>query len=170
MPENNETPAEVTEAPEAEETATEEAPETDEESTDEEFDSKKALAKIRKQNQENQSLRKRLKEIEDANKSEDEKRTERLSTLEKAATEYELKAARLEVAIDKGLTAAQAKRLVGSTKEELEADADELLETFGSKRLSRKPNEQLRGGSEPAKPVEDLDPRKLAGKIRRPYS
>ena len=38
---------------------------------------------------------------------------------------------RLEVAMDKGLTAAQAKRLVGNTKEELETDADELIQSFG---------------------------------------
>lgn len=39
---------------------------------------------------------------------------------------------RLTVAIEKGLNKAQLKRLMGSTKEELEADADELLSTFGS--------------------------------------
>lgn len=37
---------------------------------------------------------------------------------------------RLEVALDKGLTRVQAKRLLGSTKEEIEKDADELLESF----------------------------------------
>lgn len=46
------------------------------------------------------------------------------------ATEAELRATRLEVAVAKGLTPAQAKRLVGSTKEELEVDADELLEVI----------------------------------------
>lgn len=39
---------------------------------------------------------------------------------------------RYEVALEKGLTKKQAKRLVGNTKEELEADADDLLEEFGS--------------------------------------
>lgn len=38
----------------------------------------------------------------------------------------------LEVAFDKGLTPAQASRLQGSTKEELEADADSLKELFGA--------------------------------------
>lgn len=37
---------------------------------------------------------------------------------------------RLEVAAAKGLKPAQAKRVQGSTREELEADADDLLETF----------------------------------------
>jgi hypothetical protein len=39
---------------------------------------------------------------------------------------------RLKVAIEKGLNEAQLKRLIGSTKEELLADADELLKSFGS--------------------------------------
>ncbi|MCM2391704.1 hypothetical protein [Streptomyces albipurpureus] len=38
---------------------------------------------------------------------------------------------RVRVAADKGLTVAQAKRLQGSTKEELEADADALKAEFG---------------------------------------
>lgn len=38
---------------------------------------------------------------------------------------------RVEVAVEKGLTPKQAARLQGSTKEELEADADDILETFG---------------------------------------
>lgn len=40
---------------------------------------------------------------------------------------------RLTVALEKGLNAAQLKRLIGNTKEELLADADELLSSFGSK-------------------------------------
>ena len=40
---------------------------------------------------------------------------------------------RLQVAIEKGLNTAQLKRLIGNTKEELLADADELLNSFGSK-------------------------------------
>jgi hypothetical protein len=43
----------------------------------------------------------------------------------------EVRAMRLEVALDKGLTTVQAKRLVGTTKEEFEADADSLLESWG---------------------------------------
>jgi hypothetical protein len=39
---------------------------------------------------------------------------------------------RVQVAADKGLTVAQAKRLQGSTKEELEADADALKAEFGT--------------------------------------
>jgi hypothetical protein len=62
----------------------------------------------------------------DADKTEAEKR----AAAEQRATDAEARAMRLEVASEKGLTAAQAKRLIGSTREELEADADELLTTF----------------------------------------
>lgn len=60
----------------------------------------------------------------DADKSADERR----AAAEKRAEEAELKALRLEVAHEKGLTPKLAKRLVGATREELEADADELLD------------------------------------------
>jgi hypothetical protein len=46
------------------------------------------------------------------------------------------RADRLEVAMEKGLTPAQAKRLQGENKEELEADADEILELFGKPKSS----------------------------------
>jgi len=42
-----------------------------------------------------------------------------------------LETARLRIALNKGLTEAQVKRLVGSTAEELEADADAYMEEHG---------------------------------------
>ena len=87
-------------------------------------------AALRKANKEAETLRLKLQEIEDRDKSEAQKLAERAEAAEKRATELETRALRLEVAAEKGLTPAQAKRLVGSTREELEADADELLETF----------------------------------------
>lgn len=47
------------------------------------------------------------------------------------ASKAEGKLLKLEIGAEKGLTPKQAARLQGSTKEELEADADEILETFG---------------------------------------
>jgi hypothetical protein len=73
----------------------------------------------------------KAKKLEEASKTEAEKLTERATAAEKRATDAESKALRMEVAAAKGLTQAQAKRLVGATKEELEADADELLASFG---------------------------------------
>jgi len=72
----------------------------------------------------------KLQQFEDRDKTEAQKLTERAEAAERRAAEVEARAIRLEVAAEKGLTPAQAKRLVGSTREELEADADELLETF----------------------------------------
>lgn len=43
----------------------------------------------------------------------------------------DLRADRLEIALEKGLTKAQAARLSGSTREELEADADAYIEEHG---------------------------------------
>ncbi|MFE7399623.1 hypothetical protein [Streptomyces sp. NPDC057557] len=51
-------------------------------------------------------------------------------TAERERDEARSEALRFTVAATKGLTPAQAKRLQGSTKEELEADADELLKDF----------------------------------------
>ncbi|NUS53833.1 MAG: hypothetical protein HOV66_03070 [Streptomycetaceae bacterium] len=76
----------------------------------------KELAKYRKAEQDRA----------EADKTEAEKR----AAAEQRAVDAELRATRLEVAHDKGLTPAQAKRLVGTTREELEADADEILRDF----------------------------------------
>ena len=75
-------------------------------------------------------LEARLKDFEDRDKTEQERLTERAAAAEKRAEDLEVRALRLEVASENGLTAAQAKRLVGGTREELESDAKELLETF----------------------------------------
>ena len=75
-------------------------------------------------------LEARLKEFEDRDKTESTRAIERAEAAEKAAAAAEARALRLEIASEKGLTPAQAKRLVGETREELEADATELLDTF----------------------------------------
>ncbi len=140
------------------------------------WDETRAREKIERANREAANLRKRLKELEplaakakeleDANKSEADKLSERIAAAEKRAADAETKALRWEVAAAKGLNQAQAKRLVGNTKEELETDADELLETFGTGDRktppTRRPVENLRGGSEPDVEPEETDPTKLA--------
>lgn len=116
----------------------------------------------------------RLKELEDKDKTEAQKAADRASTAEKRADEAEARALRLEVATAKGLTPAQSKRLVGATKEELEADADDLLDTFKpsddkGKPPGGKPTERLQGGGDPTEEPEETDPRKLASAVRRGY-
>ncbi len=131
-------------------------------------------AALKKANEEAASFRHKLKELEDRDKSESEKLTERLTAAEKRAAEAEAQALRLEVATAKGLTATQVKRLVGSTREELEADADELLADFAPRDAAERkptpggrPKEQLRGGGDPTEETEEMDPRKLAAQVSR---
>jgi hypothetical protein len=118
-------------------TATPEAPEVETPAAETEEQPKpsgdvppEVKAALRKANKEAETLRLKLQEFEDRDKTEAEKVAERAKTAEDRATQAESRALRLEVAFEKGLTPAQAKRLVGATREELEADADELLETF----------------------------------------
>lgn len=82
----------------------------------------------------------------DTSRSDLQKLTDRVTAAEKRAADAEAKQLRAEVAQAKGLSAAQAKRLTGTSKEELEADADELLEAFGGKKDAPKPEGE--GGDE----------------------
>lgn len=82
---------------------------------------------------ENSTAAAKLAEIEEAKKSNEQRLEERATAAEKLAADRALDAARATIALDKGLTASQAKRLVGTTEEELSADADELLADLGTK-------------------------------------
>ncbi len=88
----------------------------------------------------------------EADKSEAEKR----AAAEERAEKAELRALRLEVAHEKGLTPKLAKRLVGATREELEADADELLEEAPASRKEQpkpKPKPDPSQGNRGGKPM-----------------
>lgn len=86
-------------------------------------------------------------EIEESKKSELEKAAERERAAIERADKAEQQTLRMTVANSKGLTPGQAKRLVGSTKEELESDADEILTEFGpTKKAAPKPT-ALKSGS-----------------------
>ena len=121
----------------------------------------------------NAAAAKRLAEIEDANKTETQKLTEAKAAADKAAASAQGELARLRVAMRKGLTEAQAKRLVGETEEELEADAEELLASFGQKKdagdagTPTRPKERLRSGAAPDEEPDETDPRKLADIVPR---
>jgi len=71
-----------------------------------------------------------LEQIENASKTEQERAAEALKSAETRAVDAEKALLKLTVAFEKGLTPAQAKRLVGDSREDLEADADDLLATF----------------------------------------
>lgn len=120
---------------------------------------------------ENTSAADELKKLQESKQTEEEKRdadrkaaADKVAALEKRADEADARALRAEVAAAKGLSAAQAKRLSGITKEELEADADDLLESFkpadtdgepgkgkkgGTTAPASRPKERLSGGGDP---------------------
>lgn len=75
----------------------------------------------------------KLAEIEEANKTESEKNAERLAAAEAKAAELESRALRSEVAAAKGVP---SNLLTGSTREELEASADALIEFRGEQKPS----------------------------------
>lgn len=113
-----------------------------------------------------------LKELTDKDKSEVDKLRDEVASLTKERDDHAAKVMRSEVAMAKGLNASQAKRLVGTSKEELEADADEILETLpagdGAKPPpSNKPTPDLKGGSDPSDEPAETDPAKLAANVPR---
>jgi hypothetical protein len=68
------------------------------------------------------------KQIEDSQKSAEQKTAEALAAAQASANEAAAKALRYEVAADiEGFPIALAARLVGATREELQADADRLM-------------------------------------------
>ena len=102
-------------------------------------------------------LEERLQAIEDKDKSEVERLTEQVSTLTRERDDAVHRADRLEVAVSKSLDEDRAKRITtaasrlhGTTREELEADADDFLSTFTAVEADR--------GAPEGKPVEHLKP------------
>lgn len=129
-------------------------------------------------------LAKRAKELEDAGKSDMERLTSELQGHTVRADKAEQELMRLRVAVRKGLTEVQARRLVGSSEEELEADADDLMASFRpatpepepepeprSDNSRRRPQERLRPGAVPDADTEpeETDPRKLAAMVPRRF-
>jgi hypothetical protein len=115
---------------------------------------RKEAAQYRTKVRELEPLASKARELEDAGRSEVEKLTARAEAAERERAETVARALRLEVAFDKGLTPAQAKRLVGGSREELEADAEEILRDFPALKPDGRPkgNADL-GGRSPAPPA-----------------
>ncbi|QUW18887.1 hypothetical protein [Agrococcus sp. Marseille-Q4369] len=137
--------------------------EQDEPDDEQQFDAAAAAERIRKKNRENANLRKRAKAAEDeaaANKG----AADKVSTLEAENL-------RLRVALEHGLPLKLAKRLTGTTEEELLEDAQELLElTNGDKRKkppTDQPKQRLRGGGDPTEaPIDETaDTHKFASSV-----
>ena len=122
--------------------------------TPEEFDPAKAwdlITKLREQKndpavaKELSELRAKTQAFEDEKRTDVEKAQARADIAEKALAESVASSLRSAIALEKGLTASQAKRLVGATREELEADATELLADFPKAVVPKAPNTDGQG-------------------------
>lgn len=95
----------------------------------------------------------KVDEFETANQTELERLTTRLQQTQAEAEEATRRALVAEVSAAKGLPMNLAKRLTGTTREELEADADELSALLtvedGRPATPRRPREALRPGATP---------------------
>ena len=155
----------------------------------------KELSKKHEQrSQENLAAVDELKALKETKQTDEEKVAAKLADLEKRANEADQRALRAEVAQAKGLSPAQARRLQGTTKEEFEADADDLIESFptakegndngksgdgGDKNDSerkqdrgdpgRRPKEKLRSGAVSDDEQDETDPAKLASAVPRGF-
>lgn len=85
--------------------------------------------------------------LEQASKSELDLARETSATLQKELESTQREALVASVALDKGLPANLARRLQGGSREELEADADELLSQFGTTNTTRAPAPDRSQGS-----------------------
>lgn len=84
-------------------------------------------------------LRARVQELEDAGKTEEQRREDATKTLQAEHTALQASVAakdaqllRYEIAAEKGLNLAAAKRLQGTTREEIEADAEDWKRVWGT--------------------------------------
>lgn len=93
----------------------------------------------------------RLAEIENESKSEVERERDARLAAEQKAADLELKDLRRDVADDAGLPKAWAQRLVGTTKEELEADAEVLKKTLPESKKSDDDKDKDTDGKPPKK-------------------
>ncbi|TXS08240.1 hypothetical protein EAO71_37200 [Streptomyces sp. ms191] len=85
-------------------------------------------------------MSRRLQAFEDRDKTEAQRLAERAQAAEAEAAKASSKLLRYEVASSKKLPPGWAGRLQGSTKEELEADADALLKELGETQQRRSPD------------------------------
>jgi hypothetical protein len=104
-----------------------------------------------------QQLKEQLEERDEKEKSELERAQGKATKAEQARLEAESKLLRFEVAAEKQLPKELVPRLRGSSREELEADADELLNLVKSRTDTDKAPDFDGGAREPAP---DADPEK----------
>lgn len=133
----------------------------DEDSDDnsEVWDKDRALAKIRKSNQEAKAQRERAKAAEE--------KAAQAGDAEARAVKAEARLMRVEQAVALGLPLELADRLQGDTPEEIAQDAEALLALFASKQPpTNKPKPHLVGGATPTSEV-DKDARSIVEEALR---
>ena len=112
---------------------------------------------------ENKGAADRLAQLEESQKSEQQKLLERAEAAERERDQVRTEALRLRIAHEKGLTPKQAARLRGSSEEELMADADDLLSEFGPAG-PRRPTGDVGQGPRDT-PEAPTDPKSLADAV-----
>ena len=110
---------------------------------------------LKKANREAEAARKKLKEIEDAGKSETDKLRDEAAAAKKDAADARKEALKLKVGLEKGLPKSLVSRLQGDTEEEMSADADVLLTELKPKAPSGDADGGKRG--ETPDPSKDMD-------------
>ena len=137
-----------------------EQPESQEDDRDDSWDPERAKRKISKVNSENRTLRERATKAEEKAASVDD--------LTRQNTDLSTANLRLEVGYELGLPLSLAKRLQGSTRDEMVADAEALVELVAPKRPgTRRPAEDLRPGGQPDAEPEETDLSKLGERMFR---
>lgn len=132
------------------------APDTETPDPKAEADKWKALSrKHEQQAKENAAAAQKLAAIEEASKTEAQKAADKMAEYERRTAEAETKALRYEVGVEKGIPTKLLRYLTGATKDEIEANADQLLADFGPATGPEpvtppsRPREALRSGTFP---------------------
>ncbi len=114
----------------------------------------------------NAAAAKELAEIKDKDKTEQQRTAEALASAEAARKTAETQLLRSQIGAAKGLPPEMVGRLTGDTQEEIEADADELIEQIGKVGGGAPVTDLKQGDRGAPKPVDDVDNwiRKAAGR------
>lgn len=110
----------------------------------------KAAVALRKANKEAESLRRKLKEYEDRDKTEAERLADAKAAAERDAADARMAYLRLKVGTAKGLDPEVADRLRGTDEKEMAADADRLLAVIGQRSSRGSADGGPRGGADTA--------------------
>lgn len=139
-----------------------------------EVDWKAEARKWEQRSKENKAKADRLDELEAAQQSAEERLTGQLTEATRAREAAERRALQYEVGISKGINPALIPRLAGATRDEMEADAEQLLAAVTPPTPTPGPVTTPtavppRGGLDPETDPEETDPRKLAARLTPRY-